>query len=204
RRGCGPLAAGARHGPRRARAARRSPGRRLPRPRAPVRDRSSRRRAVHRSAVAAQAPVPAQVAGRAGARRVARRLSASGERPGSDLRRDAPGAGVPCPVDDPGRAGAGRGDAATMMPTRPRVVFMGTPEFAVPSLRDVARGFEVAAVVTQPDRPRGRGRKLGPSAVAVAAGELKLKTFKPETLKSQELLAEIRALNPELLAVVAF
>jgi len=90
------------------------------------------------------------------------------------------------------------------MPTRPRVVFMGTPEFAVPSLRDVARGFEVAAVVTQPDRPRGRGRKLGPSAVAVAAGELKLKTFKPETLKSQELLAEIRALNPELLAVVAF
>ena len=53
--------------------------------------------------------------------------------------------------------------------TRPRVVFMGTPDFAVPSLRAVARRCDVVAVMTQPDRPRGRGRKVTPSEVAQAA-----------------------------------
>jgi len=90
------------------------------------------------------------------------------------------------------------------MPIRPRVVFMGTPEFAVPSLREIARGCEVAAVITQPDRPRGRGRKVGPSPVAVLAERLGLPVLKPETLKSPSIVAEIQRLNPDLFAVVAF
>jgi len=87
---------------------------------------------------------------------------------------------------------------------RPRVVFMGTPEFAVPSLRELARGFEMVAVVTQPDRPSGRGQRLAASKVALAAQELGLPVMKPETLKSQELVAEISRLSPDLFAVVAF
>ena len=88
--------------------------------------------------------------------------------------------------------------------TRPRVVFMGTPDFAVPSLRAVARRCEVVAVVTQPDRPRGRGRKIAPSEVAEVAKELGLRVWKPETMKSAELMAEIKNLSPDLFAVVAF
>ena len=58
---------------------------------------------------------------------------------------------------------------------------MGTPEFAVPALAAVARACEVAAVVTQPDRPRGRGLESGPSAVALEAARLGLATLKPQT-----------------------
>jgi len=90
------------------------------------------------------------------------------------------------------------------MSARPRVVFMGTPEFAVPALRAVARGCDVCAVITQPDRPRGRGLKLVPSEVALAAEELGLRVLKPETMKSDAVRAEITALAPELFAVVAF
>jgi len=88
--------------------------------------------------------------------------------------------------------------------TQPRVVFMGTPDFAVPSLHAVARRCEVVAVVTQPDRPRGRGRRIAPSEVAQAAAELGLQVLKPETMKSAALMAEIRTLSPDLFAVVAF
>lgn len=88
--------------------------------------------------------------------------------------------------------------------TRPRVVFMGTPDFAVPSLRAVARRCDVVAVMTQPDRPRGRGRKVTPSEVAQVADELGIKVWKPETMKSATLMAEIKDLSPDLFAVVAF
>ncbi len=88
--------------------------------------------------------------------------------------------------------------------SRPRVVFMGTPDFAVPSLRAVARRCDVVAVMTQPDRPRGRGRKVTPSEVAQAADELGLNVWKPETMKSATLMAEIKDLSPDLFAVVAF
>lgn len=81
---------------------------------------------------------------------------------------------------------------------------MGTPEFAVPSLRAVARACDVALVVTQPDRPKGRGLALAPSPVAAAAAELGLPTLKPESLKTPEQWAEIAAATPDLLAVVAF
>jgi methionyl-tRNA formyltransferase len=81
---------------------------------------------------------------------------------------------------------------------------MGTPEFAVPSLREVARRCDVVAVVTQPDRPRGRGRHTASSEVAAAAGELGIEVFKPERMDSEALRAEIQGRKPDLLAVVAF
>jgi len=81
---------------------------------------------------------------------------------------------------------------------------MGTPEFAVPALRAVARACDVAAVVTQPDRPRGRGQHAAASAVAREAGSLGLTVLKPENVNAPESRAQLRALAPDLLAVVAY
>ena len=81
---------------------------------------------------------------------------------------------------------------------------MGTPEFAVPSLRAVARACEVAAVVTRPDRPQGRGLESGPSAVALEAGRLGLEVAKPEQPNAPATRDRLAALAPDLLAVVAF
>lgn len=81
---------------------------------------------------------------------------------------------------------------------------MGTPEFAVPALAAVARACEVAAVVTQPDRPRGRGLESGPSAIALEAARLGLATLKPERVNTPELSTQLAALKPDLFAVVAF
>jgi methionyl-tRNA formyltransferase len=81
---------------------------------------------------------------------------------------------------------------------------MGTPEFAVPSLKAVARECELAAVVTQPDRPRGRGRKSSPSAVAVEAGTLEVPVLKPEGLRAGATRKALEALGADLFAVVAF
>ncbi len=81
---------------------------------------------------------------------------------------------------------------------------MGTPEFAVPALRALARGCEVALVVTQPDRPRGRGLAVGPSPVAAVATAMGLAVIKPETLKTREHWTDIAAVAPDLLVVVAF
>ncbi|HKQ33383.1 MAG TPA: methionyl-tRNA formyltransferase, partial [Thermodesulfobacteriota bacterium] len=65
-----------------------------------------------------------------------------------------------------------------------RIVFMGTPEFAVPALRATAACCEVAAVVTRPDRPRGRGKVLSASPVADAAATLGLPVMKPERVNA--------------------
>jgi len=83
-------------------------------------------------------------------------------------------------------------------------VFFGTSEFAVPSLRRIAQRFDTVRVITQPDRPRGRGQKVGPSPVAHVALELGLELSRPETLKVPGLADEIAALKPDLFAVVAF
>ncbi len=88
--------------------------------------------------------------------------------------------------------------------SRPRVVFMGTPEFAVPALAAVAGACEVVAVVTQPDRPRGRGLECLPSAVSLEAERLGLPILKPERVNTPELVAQVAALGPDLFAVVAF
>lgn len=85
------------------------------------------------------------------------------------------------------------------------LVFFGTPDFAVPSLRRLAvDGHEIAAVVTQPDRPAGRGRRPIPSPVNAAAEELGLLIQQPESLRSAEAVAAIAALKPEVIVAVAY
>ncbi len=82
---------------------------------------------------------------------------------------------------------------------------MGTPEFAVPSLRAlVAGGYNVVTVVTTPDKPAGRGQKLHESDVKIAARELGLPVLQPEKLKAPEFIAAIEALKPDLGIVIAF
>lgn len=85
-----------------------------------------------------------------------------------------------------------------------RSVFMGTPDFAVPSLRALAAATTVVGVVSQPDRPRGRGRSVQPSPVSVAATELGLPLFRPASLRAPDALAAIAALAPDLLVVAAY
>ena len=82
---------------------------------------------------------------------------------------------------------------------------MGTPEFAVPSLRAlVAGGYRVVAVVTTPDKPAGRGQKVHQSDVKVAALELGLPVLQPEKLRAPEFVEAMRVLQPDLGIVIAF
>ena len=86
-----------------------------------------------------------------------------------------------------------------------KIVFAGTPEFAVPSLRAaVAHGGELVAVYTQPDRPAGRGRGLTASPVKQEALRLGSPVRQPETLKGRAAQDELRALQPDLMVVVAY
>ncbi|MDQ7840125.1 MAG: methionyl-tRNA formyltransferase [bacterium] len=85
-----------------------------------------------------------------------------------------------------------------------RVVFLGTPTFALPSLHAIAQATTVVGVVTQPDRPSGRGRVPVAPPVAVAAREMGLRLLQPESLRSAEALAELSALRPDLLVTVAY
>lgn len=82
---------------------------------------------------------------------------------------------------------------------------MGTPEFAVPSLRALVEGgYNVVGVVTTPDKPAGRGQKMHQSDVKLAAMELGLPILQPEKLRSEEFLSQLQALNPDLGIVIAF
>jgi methionyl-tRNA formyltransferase len=86
-----------------------------------------------------------------------------------------------------------------------RLVFAGTPEFAVPCLEACrASGAEVVAVYTQPDRPAGRGRKLAPSPVKQAALAAGIAVEQPESLKSAAVQQALAAYRPDLLVVVAY
>lgn len=85
-----------------------------------------------------------------------------------------------------------------------RVAFAGTPEFALPALATLCAHHEVVGVLTQPDRPSGRGRKLTPSVVKEAAEAARLRLLQPQTLKSEAVQAELRAWRPEVLVVVAY
>ncbi len=86
-----------------------------------------------------------------------------------------------------------------------RIVFMGTPEFAVPSLRAlVAGGYNVVGVVTSPDKPAGRGQRLHESDVKIAARELGLPILQPVKLRDPEFVEAMRALQPDLGIVIAF
>lgn len=86
-----------------------------------------------------------------------------------------------------------------------RIVFMGTPEFACPTLRTlIERGEQVVAVVTQPDRPKGRGQQTLPPPVKVVALEHGIPVLQPVKVRLPESIEEIRALEPDLVVVVAF
>ena len=86
-----------------------------------------------------------------------------------------------------------------------RILFWGTPDFAVPSLRALlGEGHDVVGVVTQPDRPAGRGRALRPSPVKLVAAEESLPVLQPERARGDEFMNEVRALAPELSVVVAY
>lgn len=86
-----------------------------------------------------------------------------------------------------------------------KLVFMGTPAFAVPSLEALVQGgYRPAAVVTVPDRPMGRGLEVNPSAVKVAADEHGLPLLQPDDFGDPEFVAELARLAPDVIAVVAF
>lgn len=83
-----------------------------------------------------------------------------------------------------------------------RIVFMGSPEFALPSLHLLAQHYQVVGVVTQPDRASGRGRELKSPPVKVLAQELNLPIIQPEKLK--EATGQIERWNPDVIVVAAF
>ena len=86
-----------------------------------------------------------------------------------------------------------------------RIIFMGTPEFAVPSLEALLENkFDVVAVVTAPDKPQGRGQKLIPSPIKECALKRGIPVLQPTNLKSPEFLAELKSFNANLQVVVAF
>jgi methionyl-tRNA formyltransferase len=85
-----------------------------------------------------------------------------------------------------------------------RIVFAGTPEFAVPSLRAAAQRGEVVAAYTQPDRPAGRGRGLQASPVKLEALQRGIPVLQPESLRTELSRDALRALQPDLMVVVAY
>ncbi|MBR3042709.1 MAG: methionyl-tRNA formyltransferase [Eubacterium sp.] len=86
-----------------------------------------------------------------------------------------------------------------------KIVYMGTPDFAVPPLKSIYEaGHEVVGVFTQPDRPKGRSNKLVPSDVKVAATELGIEVFQPEKLREAESVETLKRLAPDLIVVAAY
>lgn len=85
-----------------------------------------------------------------------------------------------------------------------RVVFMGSPEFSLPSLKALPGKFSVVGVVTQPDREAGRGRSLTPPPVKVLAEELGIPVIQPNRLKEPEAMAKLQEWAPDLIVVAAF
>lgn len=91
------------------------------------------------------------------------------------------------------------------IPNQPRLIFMGTPQFAVPSLEAlVYQGHQVRAVVTQPDRPKGRGKKLASSPVKESAVAHQLEVLQPERAWDDHFCERVRKMKPDLIIVVAF
>lgn len=86
-----------------------------------------------------------------------------------------------------------------------RVVFMGTPDFAVPVLKQLLEdGYDVVGVVTQPDRPKGRKKKLTPPPVKIAAMEHGLFVLQPEKIREKAEYEKVLALKPDLIVTAAF
>ena len=86
-----------------------------------------------------------------------------------------------------------------------KIIFMGTPEFAVPSLKALIKEHEVMAVLTQPDRPKGRGKKLMMSPVKEVALENNIEVFQPVKLRTDsEVIEKMKSLEPDFIIVVAY
>jgi methionyl-tRNA formyltransferase len=85
-----------------------------------------------------------------------------------------------------------------------RVVFMGSPDFALPTLRGLADAYDVVGVITQPDRASGRGRAVKPPRVKLLALELSIPVIQPEKLRQPEAMEQLRTWNPDLIVVAAF
>src|SRR5438552_1124354 len=85
------------------------------------------------------------------------------------------------------------------------IVFCGTPQFAVPTLQKLVETFNIRLVVTQPDRPKGRGLELVASPVKQSALELSLPIYQPEKIKTnEELKAKLAEINPDAIIVVGY
>ena len=85
-----------------------------------------------------------------------------------------------------------------------KIVFMGTPDFAVPSLKQLIETQNVVGVVTQPDRPAGRGKTLRPSPVKVAAEQAGIPLYQPKSLRSEKAAEPLRRWQPDMIVVAAF
>lgn len=85
-----------------------------------------------------------------------------------------------------------------------KIVFMGTPEFAVPTLEALIEKHDVAAVVTQPDKPKGRGKKMIFSAVKEKAVENNIKVYQPTKVRDGEFVEILKEYEPDVIVVVAF
>ena len=88
---------------------------------------------------------------------------------------------------------------------KPKIVFMGTPDFAIPSLEILlTHGYPVIAVVTQPDRPQGRGRKLIPPPLKVIAEKHAIPVLQPERVRDDEFVELFKKLSPDMVVLAAF
>ena len=86
-----------------------------------------------------------------------------------------------------------------------RIVFMGTPDFSVPVLESLVKGgHDVIGVVTQPDKPKGRGKAVLMTPVKEKALELKIPVYQPNKVREPEFMEELKKLNPDIIVVVAF
>ena len=85
-----------------------------------------------------------------------------------------------------------------------KVVFMGTPDFSVPALKAIAGKHDVTAVVTQQDRPKGRGHKMQFTPVKETAVELNIPVYQPQKVKDKEFVEILRNLKPDVIVVIAF
>lgn len=86
----------------------------------------------------------------------------------------------------------------------PRIIFFGTPEIAVPTLEFIHQEFRLIAVVTNPDKEQGRGRKILPCEVKLAAQSFNIPTIEPVDLKSEEFANSLKVLNPDIFVVFAY
>jgi methionyl-tRNA formyltransferase len=86
-----------------------------------------------------------------------------------------------------------------------RIIFMGTPDFSVPALQALIEGpDQVVAVITQPDRPKGRGKKLSPPPVKTLAESFNIPVLQPTKIRTEKFLAELGSYKPDLIIVAAY